>query len=256
MRLKNKVAIITGAGSEKGIGHATAVLFAKEGAKVLIQDINKDGLKKIEEEIKKFNNEVVSFCGDVSHYDDMKKMADMAMKYFGKIDILVHAAAITQSRNIFNITNDEWQNIVNIDLTGTFYAIKAVINEMKKNNYGKIVTISSLSGKQGGGIFGGVHYCASKAGIEGLTKTIARNGAPFCIYANIVRPGMINTDISKGQTSDKDREERRKNAIKTIPLGRLGKPEEVAQTILFLASDESSYITGEVFDVNGGIYID
>ena len=256
MRLKNKVAIITGAGSEKGIGHATAVLFVKEGSKVLIQDINKDGLKKVEEEIKEFNNEVVSFCADVSNYDDMKKMADIAIQYFGKIDILVHAAAITQNRNIFNITNDEWQNIVNINLTGTFYAIKAVINEMKKNNYGKIVTISSLSGKQGGGIFGGVHYCAAKAGIEGLTKTIARNGAPFGIYANTVCPGMINTDISRGQTSEKDREERRKSAIKTIPLGRLGKSEEVAQTILFLASDESSYITGEVLDVNGGIYID
>ena len=256
MRLKNKVAIITGAGSEKGIGHATSLLFAEEGAKVLIQDINKEGLAKVERELKKINNDVASYCGNVSFYADMEKMADAAIRSFGKIDILVHAAAITQSRNIFNVTIDEWQKIINIDLTGTFYAVKAVINEMKKNNYGKIVTISSLSGKQGGGIFGGVHYCSAKAGIEGFTKTVARNGAPFGIYANTVCPGMIQTDISKGQTSDEDREKRRKNAIKTIPLGRLGNPSEVAKAILFLASDESSYITGEVLDVNGGMHID
>ncbi|MFZ7119813.1 MAG: SDR family NAD(P)-dependent oxidoreductase [Eubacteriaceae bacterium] len=256
MRLENKVAIITGAGSEKGIGHATAQLFIKEGAKVLIQDINKDGLKKVEEEIKKTSRNVISYCGNICNYGDMEKMVEITKSYFGRIDILVHAAAVTQSRNIFNITNDEWQRIINIDLTGAFFAIKAVIKEMQKNKYGKIVTISSLSGKQGGGIFGGVHYSAAKAGIEGLTKTVARNSAPFGIYANAICPGMIKTDISRGQTSDEEREERRKKAMKDIPLGRLGNPEEVANAILFLASDESSYITGEVIDINGGMHID
>ena len=256
MKLKNKVAIITGAGSARGIGRATAILFATEGAKILIQDINENGLKNVQNEIKKTNDEVLPFCGDVSIYKHMVEMTSKAVKHFGKIDILVHAAAITQSRTIYNIENEEWEKIINVNLTGTFYAIKAVINEMKKNNYGKIVTISSLSGKRGGGIFGGVHYCAAKAGIEGLTKTVARNGAPYGIYANTVCPGMINTDISKGLTSEESRQERRKKAITTIPLGRLGCSQELANAILFLASDDSSYITGEVLDVNGGMHID
>ena len=256
MRLTNKVAIITGAGSARGIGRATAILFAREGAKILIQDINENGLKDVKNELQGINSEVLSFCGDVSIYKHMVEMTGKAVDNFGKIDILVHTAAITQSRTIFDIKYEEWKKIIDINLTGTFFAIKAVINEMKKNKYGKIVTISSLSGKRGGGIFGGVHYCAAKAGIEGLTKTVARNGAPYGIYANTVCPGMIDTDISKGLTSEKSRQERRKNAISTIPLGRLGCSEELARAILFLASDDSSYITGEVLDVNGGMHID
>jgi len=256
MRLKNKVAIITGAGSKRGIGRVTAQVFAQEGAKVAIQDINKEGLKEAEREIRKNGYDVIQFCGDVSKYSDMIKMAQKTVNQFGRIDILAHCAAITQSRNIFQINSEEWNRVIKIDLTGTFYAIKAVINQMREQNYGKIITVSSVSGKQGGGIFGGIHYCAAKAGIEGLTKTVARNGASYGIYANCVCPGMIDTDISKGQTSDEAREKRRENSIKNIPLGRLGNSEEVAKAILFLASDESSYITGEILDVNGGIYID
>jgi len=256
MRLKGKVAIVTGAGSKRGIGHATSLTLAHEGAKIVVQDLNLEGAELVANEILTQGRDAIAVGGNVANYSDMRKMAEAASAAFGHIDILAHCAGITQAKTILDITSGDWDRIISIDLTGTFYAIKAVIPWMVKQHYGKIITISSISAKCGGGIFGGVHYSAAKAGVLGLTKAVARDVAQYGICVNSICPGIINTDISKGQSSDEAREERRKKVKENIPLRRLGATQDVANTILFLASDESSYITGEVIDVNGGYYID
>ena len=183
-------------------------------------------------------------------------MAKVASTTFGHIDILVLCAGITQAKTILDITLEDWDRIISVNLTGTFNAIKAVIPWMVKHRYGKIVAISSVAAKCGGAIFGGVHYSAAKAGVLGLIKTVALNVAQYGICVNGICPGMIDTDISKGQITDEAYKKLREKVKKNTPLKRLGTIQDVANTILFLASEESSYITGEFINVNGGHYID
>jgi len=252
MRLKNKVALVTGIGTKRGIGHSAALTLAREGAKIIGQDLNLEGAKSTVSEIQNQGGEAVAIGGGVENYTDMCKAVRKAVETFGTIDILVHVAGITQAKNILDVTTEEWNHIINVDLTGTFNAVKAVIPWMVKKQYGKIVTISSVSAKQGGGIFGGVHYCAAKAGVLGLTKNVAITVAQYGICVNSICPGFIDTDIVKGYMTD----EVRQRIKEGIPQGRFGVPQDIANAVLFLASDESAHITGEVMDVNGGSYID
>ncbi|MDD5014593.1 MAG: glucose 1-dehydrogenase [Atribacterota bacterium] len=255
MRLKDKVAIVTGAGSKRGIGHATAQTLAHEGAKIIVQDLNLEGAKLVTSEILNQGGEAIAVGGNVANYSDMCEMAKVASTTFGHIDILVFCAGITQARTILDVTLEDWDRIISVNLTGTFNAIKAVIPWMVKHRYGKIVAISSVAAK-GGSIFGGVHYSAAKAGILGLIKTAALNVAQYGICVNGICPGMIDTDISKGQMTDEVYKKLKEKVKENTPLKRLGTIQDIANTILFLASEESSYITGEFINVNGGHYID
>ena len=248
MKLKDHVAIVTGAA--RGIGKAIALAFIREGAKVAIIDLDKERLEILKKEINKENREAMTIFCDITKSSEVNGMVDQVRKRFGRIDILVNNAGIIRRGTIETVTEEEWDRVIEVNLKGTFNCCKAVVETMKQQGYGKIINVSSIAGKMGD-ITSAPGYGSSKAGIDALTKTLARQLAPFGINVNAVSPHAIETEMS-AQWS----EERRKEIIASIPLGRLGKPEDVAEAVLFLASDEASFITGEILDVNGGALMD
>jgi 3-oxoacyl-[acyl-carrier protein] reductase len=246
MKLKDKVAIITGAG--QGIGKEIALTFAKEGAKVVVTDITGKE-KEVAEEIKKMGREAIAVKVDVSKMEDAKRMAEEALKAFGRIDILVNNAGIYPFKPFVEMTESDWDKVINVNLKGTFNCTRAVVETMIKQKYGKIINITSIAGTVVG--FPQLtHYCASKAGITGFTRALALELAPYGINVNAIAPGPIETPGT--QTLGKEAYE---NFKKAIPIGRWGKPEDIASLAVFLASDESSNITGQVIVSDGGYTI-
>lgn len=248
MKLKERVAIVTG--GARGIGRAIALSFVREGAKVVIIDSDKERLEMLKKEMGKENKEIMVIPCDITKSSNVKEMMDQVHKRFGRIDILVNNAGIIRRGTIETITEEDWDRVIEVNLKGTFNCCKAVVETMKSQRYGKIVNISSIAGKMGD-ITSAPGYGPSKAGMDALTKTLARQLAQYGINVNAVAPHAIETEMS-AQWSD----EKRKEIIASIPLGRLGKPEDVANAVLFLASDEASFITGEILDVNGGALMD
>ena len=248
MKLKDRVAIVTG--GARGIGKAIALSCLREGAKVAIIDSDKERLEMLKKEMGKEKREVTVIPCDITKSSDVNGMVDQVQKAFGRIDILVNNAGIIRRGTIETVTEEDWDRVIEVNLKGTFNCCKAVVGIMKKQGYGKIVNVSSIAGKMGD-ITSAPGYGPSKAGIDALTKTLARHLAQYGINVNGVAPHAIETEMS-AQWS----EERRKEIIASIPLGRLGKPEDVANAVLFLASDEASFITGEILDVNGGALMD
>ncbi len=249
--LLNRIAIVTGAGSKRGIGRAIALGLARQGADIIVCDINLDGAKKIAKEIEKEGRKALALGCNVISEEDIKKVIEIALREFKKVDILVNNAGITQPVKVFDITKEDWDRIMNVNLRGTFLFSKAVLPVMMDKNYGRIINISSVSAKNGGGVFGGAHYCASKAGILAFTKVLAKEVSPLGITVNSISPGLVATDIRGGLENE---EEQKKMSI-NIPCRRLGLPEEIAAAVCFLASKEAAYITGGDIDVNGGIYM-
>ncbi len=189
--------------------------------------------------------------GDVSDSKMVDEMLAKGVEHYGKLDILINNAGCTQHVEVKDMTDEDWARIIKINLSGVFYCCRAALKYMIPQNYGRIVNVSSVSGKQGGGVWGAAHYSAAKAGVMGFTKTLAREVAKYNITANCVVPGVIAIDIP-----DKVRLAAKASAAERVPLGRQGRPDEVAKAYLFLASDDASYITGEMLDVNGGLYMD
>lgn len=251
MDFKGKIAIVTGAGSIHGIGRETALDLAEKGASIVVADMNLSGAEKVADEIRKLGVEALAVSVNVADEASVKAMVDQAIEKFGKIDILINDAGITQPIKTIDMTLQDFTRIVTVNLMGTFLCSKAVIPYMTKQHYGRIVSLSSVSGKRGGGVYGGSHYSAAKAGILGFSKALAREVVTDGITVNCVCPGLIATDIRKGISDEKER-----SIWTTIPMLRPGTAREVADTILFLASDEASYITGEDIDVNGGSHMD
>jgi len=248
VKLKDRVVIVTG--GARGIGRAIAIGFVREGAKVAVIDSDEKRLETLKKEMGKENNGVMVIPCDITKSGDVKEMVDEVRKGFGRIDILVNNAGIIRRGTIETVTEEDWDRVIEVNLKGTFNCCKTVAGIMKQQGYGKIVNISSIAGKMGD-ITSAPGYGPSKAGVDALTKTLARQLAPYGINVNGVAPHAIETEMS-AQWS----EERRKEIIASIPLGRLGKPEDVANAVLFLASDEASFITGEILDVNGGALMD
>ncbi len=248
MKLKDRVTIVTGAA--RGIGKAITFAFVREGAKVVLVDLDKEGLTNLKIEIEKRKGEVITILCNISKSIEVKAMVDQVKKVFGRIDILINNAGIIRRGTIETVTEEDWDRVIEVNLKGTFNCSKAVVEIMKEQRYGKIVNISSIAGKIGD-ITSAPGYGPSKAGIDALTKTMARQLAQYGINVNGVAPHAIETEMS-AQWS----EEKRKEIIASIPLSRLGKPEDVAEAVLFLASDEASFITGEILDVNGGALMD
>lgn len=246
--LEGKVAIITGAGSERGIGRATARLFAEHGARVALTDIDADFLSDRERE---FGDEHRTYVCDVTDARQCQRAADKAAEDFGRIDILVNNAGVVYGTRLNDISRDEYDEVLNVNLKGNFFMARAIVPHMRANDSGAIVCVSSIAGRAGGGVFGSSHYAAAKSGIFGLAKGLARELAPQGIRVNAVAPGPIDNDFTRGKMTPEDKA----RIAKSIPLGRLGQPEEVGKAILFLASDLSSYVTGIVLDVNGGLLI-
>jgi len=242
------VAIVTGAA--RGIGKAIAWAFVREGAKVALVDVEKAPLEDFQEEIRRKGGQSVAILCDVSKATEVKKMVDQVQRAFGRIDILVNNAGIIRRGTIETVTEEDWDRVMEVNLKGPFNCSKAVVEIMKRQGYGKIVNVSSIAGKTGD-ITSAPGYGPSKAGLDALTKTLARQLAAYGIHVNGVAPHAIETEMSAEWSPEK-----RKALVDAIPLKRLGRPEDVAEAVLFLASDQASFITGEILDVNGGALMD
>ena len=242
------MAIVTGAA--RGIGRAVASIFVREGAKVVLVDLEKAGLEALQEEVRKRGGEALAVPCDVSKASEVKEMIEKVLRIFSRIDILVNNAGIIRRGTIESVTEEDWDRVIAVNLKGPFICSKAVVDIMKRQGYGKIVNVSSLAGKMGD-ITSAPGYGPSKAGLDALTKTLARQLAPYGIHVNGVAPHAIETEMSAEWSPEK-----RKSIVEAIPLKRLGKPEDVAEAVLFLASDAAAFITGEILDVNGGFLMD
>jgi 3-oxoacyl-[acyl-carrier protein] reductase len=248
MNLVNKVAIVTGAG--RGIGKAIAIALAREGANIIAIDVDIQTAEKVAKEIKSLDRQALAIQVDVSDSKEVNRMVQSVLKKFKRVDILVNNAAIIKRGSIEDLTEEDWDRVMDVNLKGTFNCMKAVVGTMKKQRYGKIVNISSIAGKIGD-LASAPCYGASKAGMTCLAKSLARELASYNINVNVVAPHAIETDMSKEWS-----EEKRKSIIADIPLGRLGEPEDIAEAVVFLVSDKAKFITGEVLDVNGGCLMD
>ncbi|WP_028590174.1 SDR family NAD(P)-dependent oxidoreductase [Paenibacillus massiliensis] len=249
--LTNRVAIVTGSGSKRGIGRTIALTLAKQGAKVCIADINQEGIQETVDAIKAAGGEAIGVELNVTSEESTKAMVAQVLEAYGSIDILVNNAGISQKATVAEMTLEDVTRVFNVNMFGLFLCTQAVLEPMKKQGYGRIVNLSSVSAKRGGGVFGGAHYSASKAAVLGFSKNLAREVAADGITVNSVAPGLVNTDIWK--SLDKEVAD---GVIAGIPMGRPGETEEIAAAIAFLASEESSYITGEEIDINGGSHMD
>jgi 3-oxoacyl-[acyl-carrier protein] reductase len=246
MKLKGRVALVTGAA--QGIGKAVALLLALNGADVVVSDINLEKAEETAKEIQAIGRKAMAIKVDVANSDQVERMVETILQQFGQIDILINNAGITRDKLILRMTEEEWDAVLNINLKGTFNCTKAVVRYMSKQRWGKIVSIASVVGEMGNA--GQANYAASKAGVIGFTKTIAREFAQRGINVNAIAPGYIETPMTEA-LPEKAKEELKR----MIPMERLGKPEDVAEAVLFLVSEASSYITGQVLNVNGGIYM-
>jgi len=248
MKIKDRVAVITGSG--QGIGKAIALTFAREGAKIVVNDIPFNEAKALEtvEELRKLGVEAELFLADVSKEDEVNSMVEKVLQRFGRIEILVNNAGINRDGLVHKGNLSNWEAVMEVNLTGPFNCTKAVLPSMRGQGYGRIVNLSSLTARIG--IFGTGYYATSKSGLIGLTKVTAVENATKGITCNALAPGYINTDMMNKYPA-----EQLKALIATIPVGRFAEPEEVADAALFLAADSSSYITGAVLDINGGSYI-
>ncbi|MBF8740823.1 SDR family NAD(P)-dependent oxidoreductase [Pseudomonas guariconensis] len=248
MLLAGKFAIVTGAASARGIGRATAQVFADQGAKVAILDLD---ARAAADAAAALGEGHIGLAANVADQAQVRDAVAQVLAHFGRIDVLVNNAGITQPVKTLDITGADYDRILDVNLRGTLLLSQAVIPTMRDQGAGSIVCMSSVSAQRGGGIFGGPHYSAAKAGVLGLAKAMARELGPDNVRVNSITPGLIHTDITGGLMQD----ERRHAIIEGIPLGRLGQAQDVANAALFLASDLSSYLTGITLDVNGGMLI-
>jgi 3-oxoacyl-[acyl-carrier protein] reductase len=243
MSLSGKVALVTGSG--RGIGKAIAIKLSELGATIVINDVS-DEAEVTAQEINQAGNAALFVKGNVSSSTDVNLMIDKVISTFGRIDILVNNAGITRDQLAVRMTDQEWDMVLDVNLKGVFYCSRAALKYMMKQRWGRIINISSISGIAGNP--GQVNYCAAKAGIIGITKTIAREMASRNITVNAVAPGFIETDMTKKLT-EKVKEE----LGKRIPAGYFGSPRDVAEAVAFFALDEARYITGQVLCVDGGM---
>jgi len=244
MKLAGRVALVTGA--SQGIGHACALALAREGATVAVAARNRQKLDELVGEIVAAGGKAAAFVIDVADEEQVKSGIKAALGQFGKIDILVNNAGITHDQLVMRMKRADWDSVLNTNLTSAYLCIQQVIGSMLKQRWGRIINITSVFGQMGQA--GQANYAASKAGLIGLTMAMAREVASRNITCNAVAPGFIETSMTAALS-----EEFRQNAVKTIPLGRVGSPADVASAVCFLASEEASYITGHVLKVNGGL---
>lgn len=246
MVLEGKKAVVTGAA--QGIGQAIAESLAQAGADVVVADLDVGRCQDTVNRVKKHNRQALAISTNVAQWDAVKSLVDQVIKDWGRIDIFVNNAGITRDGLVVRMKEEDWNAVIQVNLTGTFYCIKAALGPMSKQRYGRIINMASVVGVMGNA--GQANYAASKAAVIGLTKTIAREYASRNITVNAVAPGFINTAMTQGLGEDV-----REMLSKQIPLGRLGEPGDIAEAVRFLASDAASYITGQVLHVNGGMHM-
>ena len=245
MRLKDKVAIVTGAG--RGLGAGIALKLAQEGAKVIVADISVDTANEMVKEIVDGGGEAIAYAVNIASQEQVKAMFDFTLEKYGTLDVIVNNAGINRDAMLHKMTIEQWNQVIDINLTGTFYCVQYASQILREKGKGAIVNISSGSWL---GNIGQANYAASKAGVVGLTKTAARELARKGVTCNAICPGFIETDMTKGvpkKVWD--------IMISKIPMGRAGLPSDVANMVAFLASDEANYVTGEVINVGGGMIV-
>src|SRR5829696_2634692 len=248
MLLSDKVCIITGAASQRGIGRATARLFAQQGARVVILDLEEGQARDAAGDLGQGH---LGLACNVTDKQACLNAAERVIGEYGRVDALINNAGISQPVKFMEIQPENYDAVLDVNLRGTLYMSQAVVPQMRQQRSGSIVCMSSVSAQRGGGIFGGPHYSAAKGGVLGLGKAMARELGPDNVRVNSVTPGLIQTDITGGKLTGDLKAE----IIKGIPLARLGAADDVANACLFLASDLSAYITGATIDVNGGMLI-
>jgi 3-oxoacyl-[acyl-carrier protein] reductase len=248
-RLKGRVALVTGA--SRGIGKGIALRFAQEGAKVCLADVSEDPLREAEKELKEQGLEVIAIKTDVTDRSQVENAVNEIVQKWGRLDILVNNAGIIRDNLLFKMTDDDWNQVLNVHLTGSFLCSRAVQKHMVEQNYGRIINLSSTSAL---GNRGQANYSAAKAGLQGFTKTLAIELGKFGITCNAIAPGFIETDMTKATAAriGVDFEAFVEAARQQIPVGRTGKPEDIAHAALFFASEESSFVNGQVLYVAGG----
>ncbi|QNB46947.1 glucose 1-dehydrogenase [Thermanaerosceptrum fracticalcis] len=237
--LLDKVAVVTG--GARGIGAATALACAREGAHVVVADLNYEGAAAVASQIEGMGRIGLAIQADVSKSEDLAKIVDLTLDKFARIDVLINNAGICQRVSVADLTEADWDRMLNINLKSAFFLTQKVLTVMKKQKSGKIINLASQAGETGGQ-FVGANYAVSKAGMINLTKSLAKDAGPYGINVNAVAPGFIDTEMTKDFGVD----------VNAIPLRRLGTAEDVADVIVFLASDLSRYITGSTIDINGG----
>ncbi|OPX32796.1 MAG: hypothetical protein B1H40_01605 [Candidatus Latescibacteria bacterium 4484_181] len=242
--LENKIAIVTGAG--QGIGQAIAVRLAQEGAEVVISDINLQSAEQTASRIRQMGRKSLALKADVANFEDVQAMVEKSTQEFGRVDILVNNAGVTKDNLLVRMTQQQWDWVISVNLKGAFNCTKAVVPLMMRNRYGRIINIASVIGLVGN--TGQANYAASKAGIIGLTKSAAKELASRGITVNAVAPGYIQTEMTERLP-----EQAKEAFLKTVPLQRVGLPQDVAGVVAFLASEDASYITGQVINIDGGM---
>ncbi len=244
MVLRGKIALVTG--SARGIGKAIALTLAEKGADVAVVDLGREDAEGVAAEIRQLGRRALALSGNVANAQDVEEFVKKVSEEFGRIDILVNNAGITRDTLLMRMKEEDWDAVINVNLKGTFLCTKAVSRVMMKQRYGRIVNISSVIGLMGNA--GQANYGASKAGILGLTKSVAREMGSRNVTVNAIAPGFIETSMT-----DVLSENLKESMMAQIPLGRLGSPQDVANTVAFLVSDEASYITGQTIAVDGGM---
>jgi 3-oxoacyl-[acyl-carrier protein] reductase len=246
MLLKDKVAVVTGA--TRGIGRAVALALGVQGAHLVVVGTQAEKAAEVAAELEQAGIRALGIGADISRADDVERLVDSAKERFGRIDILVNNAGVTRDGLMLRMKEDDWDTVLDVNLKGAFLCTRGVARLMTKQRSGRIINISSVVGQMGNP--GQANYCASKAGLHGLTRSNARELAKRQITVNAVAPGFIQTDMTEFLT-----EQQRTELTSQIPLERLGHVDDIAATVVFLASDQAAYITGQVIGVNGGMYM-
>jgi NAD(P)-dependent dehydrogenase (short-subunit alcohol dehydrogenase family) len=246
--LSNKVAIVTGA--RRGIGRGIALALAKAGADVVVSDLNLEDCQKVVEEIEALGRKGLAVKCDVTQISEVDQLVQKTVDELGKLDILVNNAGIVEFKPFLELTEDDWDKVLEVNLKGYFLCAQAAAKEMVKNNGGRIVNIASIaSGQVGIGYPQIAHYCASKGGITALTEALALELSPQGINVNAIGPGVIETEMTKGMLGD---EQTKQGILMRVPKKRVGRPEDIGAAAVFFASDEADYITGATLFVDGG----
>jgi len=246
-KLDGKTAVVTGA--SRGIGRAIALQLAKEGANVVVNfSGSEQKAAQVVEEIQGLGAQAIAVQANISDSESVQQLMNASLEQFGSIDILVNNAGITRDNLLMRMKEDEWDDVINTNLKGVFLCTKAVTRQMMKQRAGRIINISSIVGVMGNA--GQANYVAAKAGVIGLTKTVARELASRNILVNAIAPGFITTEMTETLPEDV-----KSSMLSQIPLAKLGQPEDIAKAVVFLASDDASYMTGQTLHIDGGMYM-